>query len=176
VTATGDDPVVIGRIGRPHGVVGELRVIPTGETLASIQPGETLAVAAPGALARAMTVEAARVVARGVLMRLRGVSTREEAAALTGATVSVPAERLSALSEPDEFYVRDLVGCAVFCGPDHIGAVIDVYSGAANDALVVQDGAGPQILVPFTRDALVELDVQGRVVRIRPDLFGADTA
>ncbi len=168
--------MVIGRIGRPHGVLGELRVIPTGETLASIRPGETLAVEPPGGLSRDMTVEATRPVARGVLMRLRGVATREGAAALTGATVAVPQERLSGPSAPDEFYVRDLVGCEVYAGDVRLGTVVDVYQGTANDALVLESGDGPQTLVPFTHDAVVEVDVPGRLVRIRPDLFGVEPA
>lgn len=172
---TAQDPIVIGRIGRPHGVLGELRVVPTGATLGDIAAGERLLVAGPDVEPRTVRVEASRVVSRGVLMRFEGVATREDAAALTGATVSVSSERLRALDAPDEFYVRDLVGCAVVADAP-LGTVVDVYAGAANDALVVVDARGAQILVPFTKDAIVALDVSARLVRIRADLLGPGDA
>ena len=107
-----------------------------------------------------------------MLIRLEGVDIREDAQALTGATISVAPARLAGIAEPDEFYVRDLVGCVVSAGDTVLGPVIEVYPGAANDALVVTTDAGQQLLVPFTKDAVTELDLPGRRVVIRPDLFG----
>lgn len=168
----GDRLVVIGRLGRPHGVQGELRAAPTGPTLASMRVGEDIAVTPrDGGSPVSMRIEALRLVDRGVLLRLGGVATREDAAALTGSTLAVPEARLAELDEPDEFYVRDLVGCAVYEGANRLGEVVDIYAGAANDALVVAAEARGELLVPFTRDAVVELDLPGRVVRIRPDLL-----
>lgn len=151
-----------------------MRAIPTGSTLATLRRGEMVMLAESGAGAgREIELVAMRPVDRGVLLRLRGIDAREDAAALTGATIAVPAERLAELVEPDEFYVRDLIGCVVESGDADLGTVIEVYPGAANDALVVRDEAGAQVLVPFTKDAVTRLDLPGRRVVIRPDLFGA---
>ena len=167
----GQGPVVIGRIGRPHGVTGEMRAVPTGPTLATIAPGERVLLASSSGDARDAVIAVARTVAKGVLIRLRGVDSREEAAALTGWTIAVPVGRLAPLGDPDEFYVRDLVGCEVRSGGRVLGTVGDVYGGASNDALVVVDPSGAETLVPFTHEAIVALDVAGRMVTIRPDLF-----
>jgi 16S rRNA processing protein RimM len=168
-----EDLVVIGRIGRPHGIGGEMRVIPTGATLVTVRPGDRVMLAGAGVgAAREAEVVALRPVDRGVLIRLRGVDVREDAAALTGATVSVSHDRLAAIVEPDEFYVRELVGCVVCTADAVLGTVTEVYPGAANDALVVTTDAGQQILVPFTKDAVTELDLDGRRVLIRDDLLG----
>ncbi len=168
-----DDLVVIGRIGRPHGVGGEMRVLPTGATLMTVRPGDHVMLAGAGAgPGRAAEVIALRPVDRGVLVRIRGVDAREDAAALTGATVSVSPDRLAAIVEPDEFYVRELVGCVVCAGDAVLGTVTEVSPGAANDALVVTTEAGQQILVPFTKDAVTGLDLAARRVLIRDDLLG----
>ena len=170
---TTDDLVVVGRIGRPHGLAGEMRALPTGATLATLRPGDRVVLAGAGAGAgREAQIVTLRSVDRGVLIRLGGVDLREDAQALTGATLSVAQERLARLAESDEFYVRDLVGCVVSAGDVDLGTVIEVYPGAANDALVIKTDAGRQLLVPFTKDAVTTLDLPGRRVVIRPDLFG----
>jgi 16S rRNA processing protein RimM len=168
---TADDLVVVGRIGRPHGLAGEMRAIPTGATLVTLRPGDRIMLAGAGERREARIV-ALRPVDRGVLIRLEGVDIREDAQALTGATISVAPARLAGIDDADEFYVRDLIGCVVSAGDTVLGPVIEVYPGAANDALVVTTDAGQQLLVPFTKDAVTELDLPGRRVVIRPDLFG----
>lgn len=106
-----------------------------------------------------------------LLFRFAGIETREAAAELTGATIRVPSERLVALSDPDEFYVTDLIGCVVTAGSLEIGSVVEVHEGSANDSLVVRASDGEETLIPFTQDALQELDVPGRRIRIRDDLL-----
>ena len=49
---TADDLVVVGRIGRPHGLAGEMRVIPTGATLLTLCPGDQVVLAGAGAGSR----------------------------------------------------------------------------------------------------------------------------
>ena len=165
-----DGRVVIGRIGRPHGVLGEVRVIPTGPTLQTLQPGERVYVVSDE-LPRELEVEAVRAVDRGVLLRFAGIATREDVATLTGASVAVVAERLSELGADDEFYVRDLVGCLVVSGDTRLGTVAEVYSGAANDALVVRDADGEDLLIPFTHDAITSVDLVARRVEVRSGLL-----
>ena len=167
------DLVVVGRIGRPHGLAGEMRATATGATLATLRPGDQVVLAGAAAgNAREVELVTLRSVDRGVLIRLRDVDVREDAQALTGATISVSTDRLAELAEVDEFYVRDLVGCVVCAGDVVLGPVTDVYPGAANDALVVTSDVGEQVLIPFTKDAVTDLDLPGRRVVIRPDLFG----
>ncbi|MCU0306158.1 MAG: ribosome maturation factor RimM [Thermoleophilia bacterium] len=175
------DLVVIGRLGRPHGVAGALRATPTGPTLATLRPGEEVVArpplprsGAPGAVPRGRRL---RVASLGegpgaLLIRFDGVATREDAAALTLADLVVPASRLPAPADPDELYVRDLIGFRVLAGDDPLGPVTGVHPAPANDALEVAAPGGP-LLLPFTADAVVELDREARTIRIRPDLLPA---
>jgi 16S rRNA processing protein RimM len=167
-----DHLVVIGRLGRPHGVGGEIRAHPTGPTLPSLGVGDRVEVIPPGGAApRAVEIVEIRNMPGSLLMRFAGADTREEAAALTGSTIGVPAERRARLTEPDEFYVTELIGCAVATGSEDLGEVVDVYEGAANDALVVRRADGDDVLVPFTHDAVEHLDLATRRIRIRDDLL-----
>ncbi len=167
-----DHLVVIGRLGRPHGVGGEIRAHPTGPTLASLAVGDRVEVIPPGdASPREVEILEIRHTPGSLLIRFAGADTRAAAAALTGSTIGVPVERRASLTEPDEFYVTELIGCAVATGSEELGEVVDVYEGAANDALVVRRPDGENVLVPFTHDAVEELDLAARRIRIRDDLL-----
>lgn len=165
--------VVIGRIGRPHGIAGAVHSRASGPTLATIAPGESVEVRPREGEPRLLTVADRRGMADQPILAFAGVSTRDAAAALSGADIRVPEDRLVVPVEPDTFLVRDLVGCDVLLGDDPLGPVEEVIAAPANDVLqVARDGA--PVLVPFTADAVVELDVPGRRIVVRPDLFGPD--
>ena len=168
-----DGHVVIGVLGRPHGLRGALRARPTGATLATIAPGERVLLARPGG-GEAAERAVAWVEGGGDRLRLalEGVDGRDAAAALTGSVVAVPAARVAVPADPDTFLVSDLVGCAVRAGDRPLGTVTDVHAGPANDALEVSGGEGT-VLVPFTADAIVQLDLGARAIAVREGLVDA---
>jgi 16S rRNA processing protein RimM len=171
VAAEGDEQVVIGVLARPHGVSGELGARPTGPTLAQLPAGAGLVARARDGGRRLLRLAERRGHPDGPILRFEGVSTREQAAALTGLELLVEADALPALG-PDTHYVRDLIGCRVSAGGRPLGDVVDVHAGPANDALEV---AGPHgsLLVPFTADAVIALDVRARRLELRSDLLPA---
>jgi 16S rRNA processing protein RimM len=168
-------PVVIGRIGRPHGIRGAVRARPSGRTLAAIAPGESVEVRPAGGPPRDLVLAGRAGTPEQPILTFEGVATREDAAALTGAELAVAAERVPSVDDPDTFMVRDLVGCAVLLGDRPLGEVREVISGPANDVLEVvppPPAGGPPVLIPFTADAVTDLDVAGRRIVVRPDLLG----
>jgi 16S rRNA processing protein RimM len=168
--------VVIGRVGRPHGLRGEIRLAPTGPTLPSISSGEEIVLRSRGGASRAHRVTSLRPANDVVLVHLEGIDDRVVAGGVTGWEVLVHASRLVELDAPDEFYVRDLIGCTVAAATVALGTVVDVHEGAANDALLVRGPAGEELLVPFTHDAIVSVDLNARRLAVRPDLFGEDVS
>lgn len=170
---------MIGRIGRPHGVRGSVRARPSGRTLADLRPGESLQVRPAGGPPRTLVLAARAGTPDGPILTFDGVASREDAAALTGAEIAVPAERIPPIEDPDTFLVTDLVGCHVLVGERPLGEVRQVLAAPANDVLEVVPSGGPgdaggaPVLIPFTADALLELDVPGRRIVVRPDLLGA---
>jgi 16S rRNA processing protein RimM len=91
------------------------------------------------------------------------VATREDAAKLTNTRLLVERDRLPAPAE-DEYYLTDLVGLAAFA-PDgqELGTIAAVHDYGAGASLEI----GP-LIVPFTRDAVPEVDLQARRVIVRP--------
>jgi 16S rRNA processing protein RimM len=162
---------VIGRIGRPHGVGGAVHSKGSGPTLPTLAVGEVIEVRPREGDARQLTVTARSGMVDRPILAFEGVSSRDEASALAGAEILVPVDRVAGLDDPDTFFVRDLVGCEVLVGGRPLGPVTQVISAPANDVLEVS-GVDGTVLVPFTADAVIDLDVPGGRIALRPDLFG----
>ena len=161
--------VAIARLGRPHGVRGAIAAHADGPTLGALQVGEAVTVSLPTG-ERELVLAERRGEAPKAILSFEGVTTREGASALTGGTLLVDSARLPGVDDPDTFYVRDLLGFEVREGERLVGTVREILPGPANDALVVAGDDG-EILLPFTRDAVVRVDTLARRVVLRDGLL-----
>jgi 16S rRNA processing protein RimM len=164
--------LTIGRITRPHGVRGEVRVEPRTDLperfawLERIYVGDGTPVA--------MTVERVRLHQGVVILKLGSCDTRNDAEALRGRWVLVPAEEAIPLEE-GELFLYQLVDMEVVTAEgETLGKVEDVLQTGANDVLVVriQDEPPKQLLLPDIPDVVLEVDLEaGRiVVQVPPGL------
>lgn len=169
---------MIGQIGRAHGIHGELRAYPTGPTLANAAAGTVIRARADDGACVELTLDELRATADALIVRFRGVTSREAAGAVVGRVLEVPVGALPDLPDEDEFYVRDLIGCRVVLAPSErpLGSVTQVHSGAANDALEVRAEDDRTVLIPFTHDAIVRFDRQQGAMWVREDLLGGADA
>lgn len=161
--------IIVGEVSRPHGVHGEVRVVPVTDF-----PDHLLrldeAVVVSGGAGTTVRVEAARALGTSVLMKFSGIDTPAAAERLRGATVRIPAEKTVPLP-PGEFYVFDIVGLQV-CTPEgeRVGEVVDVLRTGSNDVYVVRPAQGREILLPAVDTYVREIDVAGgRLVARLPD-------
>jgi 16S rRNA processing protein RimM len=164
------DAVVIGVVVRAHGIHGLVRARATGPTLATLTPGERVAVIDRDGQSRVLEVVGQSSAGIEVLMHFAELATREQADALRGARITVDISRLPPGDDPAEFYVRDLIGCTVWMGETQIGAVREVINRPANDVLAIAGESG-ELLLPFTRDAVLGVDLAGRRIEMRADLI-----
>ena len=159
--------ILVGRVAGAFGVRGEVRIASyTAEPTALL--GYRTLLRETGA--PALTLTGGRAHKGGVVARAKEVATREEAEALRGLSLYIPR---AALPEPetDEFYVADLIGMdVVTLEGDLLGTVRDVRDFGAGDLIEVQPPRGESWWLPFTRDAVPEVQMDaGRIVAVRPD-------
>ena len=179
--------VVVGRIGKVHGIRGEVSVEPrtdepdrrfaTGAVLRTQTPGG--AAASAGHRPSSLTVGAARWHQSRLLVRFEEVADRTAAEALRGLLLATDVDPREAPEDPEEFYDHQLVGCAVVTTEGReIGEVREVRHGAAQDLLVVQRVDGGEVLVPFVAQIVPTVDVRaGRLeVRDLPGLLDPESA
>ncbi|MGC4932575.1 ribosome maturation factor RimM [Gordonia sp. DT30] len=159
--------LVVGRVVKSHGVRGELVVdIRTDEPQERFAPGATLHGRLPrGAGERTFTVTAAREHSGRLLLSLAEATDRSTADALRGTLFLVDSSQVDSGDDPDSFYDHELEGVAVTTidGAD-VGIVDSVLHLPANDILLVRTPDQREILVPFVREIVPTVGLDGIVI------------
>ncbi len=167
----GDDTVevVVGRIGKPHGLKGEVTVeVRTDEPERRYVPGSTLVAQPPQGSASGLTaLEITTVHWHGttLLVKFAELADRTAAEGARGTLLLAHLSPDETPEDPDEFYDHQLVGLrAVDLDGREIGAVTGVVHGA-QDLLEIRATDGRATLVPFVAALVPEVDpTEGRVV------------
>jgi 16S rRNA processing protein RimM len=163
-----EEALPFGRLGRPHGVRGELALRPFNVEDGPPQLSLPMTISlVTGTARREMTLVAVRPANETLLVRFDGVETREQAAALTNAEVWLPRGALPALDD-EEFYVEDLIGCTVVDLDGRVrGTVQATFWNGAQDVLTVT-GPDGELMVPAVPEFMREVDLEAH--RIVVDL------
>ncbi|MEM7136851.1 MAG: ribosome maturation factor RimM [Myxococcota bacterium] len=157
--------VELGVVARPHGVGGELRVhVYNPESTLLEELGEVFVLGEPDEDPTLIEVESTRRGPKTLLMRLRGVASREDAEALRGLVLAVPRQALPEL-EDGEYYHTDLIGMDAVVGPRKIGTVVEVLDYPSVDCLRIKAADG-FFEVPMLPRWLDRVDVEGGRVHL----------
>ncbi|MGD9948335.1 MAG: ribosome maturation factor RimM [Desulfobulbus sp.] len=141
--------VLLGKVTRPHGLKGELKVRPL-----TAQPENFgrytrlyLSESECGAKNECTTMQA-RVSGNQVILRLRECSTRDKAEALVGRFIWLATQDLPSLNA-DEFYLHTLIGKEIqTVDGQRLGRAENLLSGSEQDVLVVRQGK-QEYLIPI---------------------------
>ncbi|MDB4956102.1 MAG: rRNA processing protein RimM [Myxococcales bacterium] len=156
----GKPRIEIGGIARAHGIRGEVVIFthdPDSETLGAAE------VVWVGGKQR--KIEHARDTQRGWLVRLEGITTRNDAEALRGQTVEIDREALGLGDE--DILLADLIGCAVKLVDGRPWGTIASVEADVQDRLVIHDGDLERLL-PLVDEFVKDIDLEARVVTIDP--------
>jgi len=162
-----DERMLLGEIGAAQGLKGEVRI--------RSYTQDQAAITSYGALededGRVIEIESLRVTPKALIARVKGVTTREGAEALNGTRLYVPRDRLPEREE-EEWYHAELIGlAAVDRQGEPIGTVVAIQNFGAGDLIEVKPtSGGATMFVPFTRDIVPEIDVEGgRLTLVPPE-------
>jgi 16S rRNA processing protein RimM len=160
--------LVVGRIGRPHGIGGDLTV-----QVHTDDPGLRFAAGAVLATEPAergpLTVSSYHWHSGRLLVRFDGYADRASAEDLRGTLLVVDSADVGPPADPDEFHDYELIGLGVSTvAGEPVGVVTDVLH-QGQDVLVVRAAPdspdGGEILVPFVAAIVPQIDVKaGRLV------------
>jgi 16S rRNA processing protein RimM len=180
-----DDPlegvVVVGRIGKPQGIRGEVTVeVRTDDPESRFAAGSVLLT--DPAERGPLTVEASRSQSGRLVVLFAGVGDRNAAEALRGTVLCVDQAELPPPDDPDEFHDFQLRGLLAEL-PDGtaVGRVADVLHLPHGDVLAIAREGLAELLVPFLKAMVPVVDVAGGRVVVDPpegllDLTAADEA
>lgn len=162
-----DDLLLIGRVARAHGNRGQVIVnLETDFAEERFQVGRIVRVgAADRAVPRA--IESVRFHQGRPIIALAGIETMNDAEALAGVQLWLPASSLEPLP-PETFYRHDLVGCDVRRrSGEVVGRVIAVEGPLERSHLVVE-ASGREMLIPLVAPICIRVDPVARVIVVEP--------
>lgn len=156
--------VVVGRIGRPHGIKGDVTIdVRTDDAEDIFEPGNVL-LTESGPL----TLESVRWTGPRLVVKFATIDDRNAAEEIRNRILEVDRDDDARPDDPDEFYDYHLIGLHVIdtTGVDR-GDITEVIHTSAQDLLVVTDG-DREALVPFVSEIVTDVDLAGRRVVIDP--------
>jgi 16S rRNA processing protein RimM len=160
--------LVVGRIGRAHGIKGEVSVeVRTDEPELRLAPGAVLATdpAATGPL----TIATGRVHSGRLMLRFEGVTDRNGAEALRGTLLIAEVDPEETPEDPEEFYDHQLIDLdVVTVDGREVGRIAEITHLPYQDLLVVARTGGGEVLVPFVSAIVPEIDLAGQRAVIDP--------
>jgi len=176
-TSGGSIEVVVGRIGRPHGLRGEVTVdVRTDEPERRFAQGTTVRAVPPKGShspLTTLTVESARWHQSVLLLAFEEIPDRTAAEAARGIVLYADVDPTETPDDPDEYYDHQLVGLAAYDeAGTHLGEVTAVVHGGAQDLLTIRTPDRRDALVPFVKALVPVVDLAGGrvVVADRPGL------
>jgi len=169
--------VSIGVIVAAHGLKGEVRVrlfydgprrLEASTRLFLVQPEQS-------SPPLAVTIRQVRYIKAQPVVLFHELSDRTEAENCRGFVLMVPEKDMVALKE-HEYFCHELLGCLVLDRQNkEFGQVTDIYETGSNDVLVITGDKG-ELLVPFLKSVIVELNVDQKrlIIDPLPGLFDPD--
>ncbi|MBS7336170.1 MAG: 16S rRNA processing protein RimM [Eubacteriales bacterium] len=158
----------IGRIVRPHGVKGAVKLEPMSDSLMRYKQLKEAYIERNG-VREPITVSDVGVKDDAIYMTLSCCSTRDEAEALRGAYVCV--DRAHAMKLPkDTYFVEDLIGCNVKdTEGNELGSVTYVIETGANDVYVIK--GEKTLMLPALKRVVLSTDIENRQILLDAEVL-----
>lgn len=159
-----DDLVLVGRVARAHGNKGQVIVNPETDFAGDrFRPGAVMLV---GASATPRIIETVRLHQGRPIIALQGIETMDDAEALAGAELRIPASTLGSLPE-GTYYHFDLVGCDVRDTADRLVGTVAAVEGTLELSRLVVNGADGEVLIPLAEEICIDVDIAARRIVVR---------
>ncbi len=160
--------LVVARIGRAHGIKGEVTVeVRTDEPELRLGPGAVLAT--DPASAGPLTIETGRVHSGRLLLRFAGVKDRTAAEALRNTLLIAEVDPQETPEDPEEFYDHQLMDLdVVLADGTGIGRITEITHLPSQDLFIVKRPDGSEVMIPFVEEIVAEIDLEEQRAVITP--------
>ncbi|CBG69721.1 MULTISPECIES: ribosome maturation factor RimM [Streptomyces] len=160
--------LVVARIGRAHGIKGEVTVeVRTDEPELRLGPGAVLLTdpASTGPL----TIETGRVHSGRLLLRFEGVRDRNGAEALRNTLLIAEVDPEELPEEEDEYYDHQLMDLDVVTRDGlEVGRITEISHLPSQDLFIVERPDGSEVMIPFVESIVTEIDLTEQRAVIDP--------
>ena len=155
----------IGRVVKPHGIKGRMKVEYFGEDLRRFVSYREIFIEDEKGRPESYEILEASPHPPRLILRLKGIEKIEQAQPLIGKTILVEKEALPGL-EKGEYYWADLLGMKVETREGkQIGKVREIFATGAHDVYVVEGKRG-EISLPAIGEVILDIDLAKRVMKV----------
>jgi 16S rRNA processing protein RimM len=161
--------ISVGKILGPHGVKGEVKVLPLTDFPRRFQKNKMFWI---DSVQKKMQVETVRTQGAFLLMKFIGIEQREDAEKIKNALIQVEHSETIKLP-PGQYYHFEIMGLKVFKkNGEFIGRVQEILETGANDIYIVERDDKEKLLVPALKKVVTEIDIANglMVVELPPGL------
>lgn len=158
--------LVVGRIGRAHGVRGDLFIeVRTDEPELRFAVGSSVLTSDGKTLRIAMT----KWHSGRMLAHFEGYDDRTIAETLRNLDLSVDVDPLDLPNDPDEFYDHQLIGLrALLEDGSLVGTISEVIHLPSQDMFAIKRDGLPEAFVPFVVEIVPEVDIEKGIIMLTP--------
>lgn len=149
-----DEWITVGRIVAPHGVRGDLRVLPDTERPSMFKKLKKLSVGG-----KSYQILSARPHKNVYIIHAEGVEDRNMAETLIGKSVEIPVAELPKLPKGEYYYFR-LIGLSVVSDTgEAVGTLAEIIETGANNVYTVKTAEGKEIYLPAIPSCILSVDL-----------------
>ena len=157
--------ITLGKIVRPHGVKGDLKVILSLEDLSFLNKTDTVYIQNTP-----YVIQNVKQVSDGIALKLEGINSMNDAENYRNKDVCVERKYLKELQQ-NEYYAEDLIGCTLYFEDNkEVGKIFDIQNYGATDILIIKDGT-EEYMCPFLNNIIVSADLENKKVTINKKAF-----
>lgn len=155
----------VGVISNTHGIRGEVKVFPTTDDVSRFEKLKKV-ILDTGKEHINLEVSGVKFFKNLVILKFKGIDNINDIERYKGCDLLVTRENAVPLEE-NEYYIVDLIGCTVITDEgDTLGELVDVMTTGANDVYVVEGEEGKEILLPYTEECILNIDVEKKEIKV----------
>lgn len=170
VNHSSDDYLILGKVGKPHGLRGDVKIVCFSEQPENFSHyRELFLLNSSGGISGTLTIVNYRIQGSSAIVKFAELASRTDAEKLTGQKVVIAKSELPTIAG-DEFYWHQYIGKEVLQSNGVLlGKIKELFNNGAQDILVVVRN-NEEILIPVTKETVVEEERDKLIVELPPGL------
>jgi len=159
-----DKLVKIGKIAKPHGVRGTLKVLPLTDDKTRYNKLRKIYIQTRHGI-KEFDILAVRYQDKFVLLDLVGIETMTEAEGYIGNYIAIEKKDRMPLDE-NTYYIEDLIGLNIYEEETYLGKLTDVMQPGSNDVYIITLEDGKELLLPAIKSVILEVDIDLGLMKV----------
>jgi len=160
-----DKPIILGKIVKPQGIKGEVKVLPYTE---DVMRFNALKVVLVDNIRH--TIDNVRISGYDLYVKFREINDRNIAETYRGKEISVMRSVLSAPPE-GRYLISDMLGCRILIDGEIKGVLEDILQNGSADVYVVMTKDNKTLMFPALKDLILKVDIDNKVIELDKKRF-----